>query len=166
MIKLKLITLKYNHFFLLLCVTLLLGCKTETKSSTSTTPTTNTSATNSSRNLTSKMTKSDKKKYYDSNNSVVYEVKYKDNSFKLRSSSSDLLWKVKIYESKVKISDNEENLNAYEIKKMDNGESKLERNDTTIERTTEDARNLVYKIDAIPQEQQEILISELKSKGF
>ncbi|MFS4491825.1 hypothetical protein [Maribacter sp. 2308TA10-17] len=149
----KITQLKY--IFIALLTVAFISCKNAN--------TTNTSV----GNLTSKMTKPDKKKYFDSSNSVVYEVKYKDDGFKLRTASSDLLWKVKLYDSKVKISDNEENLNPYEIKKMDTGESKLEKNDMTIERsTTEDARNLVYKIDEIPQDQQEILISELKEKGF
>jgi len=151
--KLILNTSKRHYILVLLLASLLLGCKNETKTTTG--------------GFTSEMTKSDKKKYYDSNQTVVYEVKYKDDSFKLRTASSDLLWKVKLYEKKVKISDNEENLNPYEIKKLDSGESKLEKNDTTIERSTAaEARSLVYKIDVMPKEQQEIIITELKEKGF
>jgi len=151
--RLTLNLFKYNYIFVLVLATLILGCKTETKTTAG--------------NLTSKMTKPDKKKYFDSNNTVVYEVKYKDDSFKLRTASSDLLWKVKLYDTKVKISDNEENLNPYEIKKLDSGESKLEKNDATIERSTAaQAISLVYKIDAMPKDQQEIIITELKEKGF
>ncbi|MFK7813892.1 MAG: hypothetical protein AB8B59_15460 [Maribacter sp.] len=155
---------KSNYLVLLLFISLFINCKEEVK--TTTTRPSGTTTVNTGK-LTSKMTKADKKKYYNSDNTVVYEVKYKDDSFKLRSSSSDLLWKIKLYENKVKISDNEENLNPYEIKKMENGESKLEKDDTTIERSTaSNARNLISKITEIPLDQQEILINELKAKGF
>ena len=37
----------------------------------------------------------------------------------------------------------------------------------TIERSTvEDARNLVYKIKAMPADQQDIIVAELMEKGF
>ena len=144
---------------IILCISFLfVSCKETNNGSTSTT---------SVGGLSSKMTKPDKKKYYDSSNAVVYEVKYKDDAFKLRTPSSDLIWKVKLYENKIKISDNEENENPYEIKKLDNGESKLEKDEMTIERSTSDeARNLVYKIDAMPKDQQEIIVQELNAKGF
>lgn len=147
--------MKQTKFLFLALTILFVSCKTETKTTVST------------GDLTAKMTKPDKKKYFNSSNTVVYEVKYKDDGFKLRTASSDLLWKVKLYENKVKISDNEENLDPYEIKKLDNGEAKLEKNDTTIERGTADnARNLVNSITGMPQDQKDILIAELKEKGF
>ena len=143
----------------ILCISLLfVSCKETSGGGTSTTTV---------GELTSKMTKPDKKKYYNGSNTVVYEVKYKDDAFKLRTPSSDLIWKIKLYENKIKISDNEENENPYEIKKLDNGESKLEKADMTIERSTADeARNLVYKIKEMPKDQQEIIVQELNAKGF
>lgn len=59
--------------------------------------------------------KEDKRKYY-SNGTQRYEVKLKDDTYKLRDAGSKLLWKVKTYPDKIKIADNEENLNPYEIK--------------------------------------------------
>jgi len=144
---------------LLLCFTILfVGCRETSNGS---------GGTETASGLTSKMTKPDKKKYYNSSNAVVYEVKYKEDAFKLRTAASDLIWKVKLYDHKIKISDNEENLNPYEIKKLDNGESKLEKDDTTLERgTAAEARNLVYQIKVMPKDQQDIIVSELKDKGF
>ncbi|NER16539.1 hypothetical protein [Spongiivirga citrea] len=138
---------------------------------------------------TSKKTKADKKKYYDSNNNVVYEVKYKNDAFKLRTVASTLLWKVKLYDDKVKISDNEENLNGYQIKVKGPLEAKLERNNENLARIGFDESSqtitinpasgekitkasdyspswLVLSIDEIPKDQQEIIISELIEKGF
>ena len=60
--------------------------------------------------------KGDKLKYYDQQNSFKMEIKYKDSSFKLRNSSSELLWKVKTYDNKIKLSNNEEMTAPIEIK--------------------------------------------------
>ncbi|TWP29412.1 hypothetical protein ETU09_02915 [Apibacter muscae] len=59
--------------------------------------------------------KEGKRKYY-SNGTLTYEVKIKEDTYKLKNSSSKLLWKVKTYPDKIKISDNEENMNPFEIK--------------------------------------------------
>ncbi|MAQ75304.1 MAG: hypothetical protein CL613_03095 [Aquimarina sp.] len=139
---------------------------------------------------TSKMTKADKKKYFDANDNVVYEVKYKPDGFKLRTPSSTLLWKVKLYDQKIKISDNEENHNPYEIKIMGSNEAKLVKEDKTLARLKyeEDAQGkklvitddsgskvveagyapsyLVQYLSEIPKDQKDILINELVSKGY
>ena len=115
---------------------------------------------------TSKMTKADKKKYFDASDNVVYEVKYKEDGFKLRTASSQLLWKVKLYDKKIKISDNEENINPYEIKIMDNGEAKLVKNEEKIARTTNTATTLVNDIKEMAADQKIIIISELETKGY
>ena len=137
---------------------------------------------------TSEMTKSDKKKYKDSNGDVVYEVKYKSDGFKLRTAGSDLLWKVKLYPEKIKISDNEENENPYEIKLIGLLESKLVKDDTELARLKMEGGTavisyknndedksitayysstlLVNEIDEIPTDQKHILITELKAKGY
>ena len=138
---------------------------------------------------TSKMSKSDKKKYYDASNNVVFEVKYKPDAFKLRTAAADLLWKVKLYDNKVKISDNEENLNPYEIKIINSTEAKLVKDDTKLGRLTFDSTSnqqvltangatpknikgaytpstLVNLIPGIADDQKKILINELVLKGF
>ncbi|MDY3319778.1 hypothetical protein PG637_10255 [Riemerella anatipestifer] len=74
--------------------------------------------------------KGDKKKYY-SNGAFTYEVKLKDDGFKLRNAESKLLWKVKIYPDKIKISDNEESTNPFEIKNR-NGSIEIIKNEHKI----------------------------------
>ncbi len=139
----------------------------------------------------SKMTKSDKKKYYNKNGSVAYEIKYKTDGFKLRTESSQLLWKIKLYESKIKISDNEENLNPFEIKIMGTYEAKLVKNEIKIAKTKYDLKTqtqtvtyidkskkgssktmsyspgvLINCIAQIPEDQKQIIINELIEKGY
>lgn len=77
-------------------------------------------------------TKNDKRKYTLEGGSQVAEVKIKDSEgFKVRTNDGKLLWKIKISADKIKISDNEENQNAFELKKKDDG-SKIERNETKL----------------------------------
>ena len=175
----------------ILCFSAVIACKESTSSNTSIITETAISTSDSQNpTYTSKMTKSDKKKYYDASDNVVYEIKYKDDGLKLRSASSTLLWKVKFYDDKIKISDNEENENPYEIKMTETYKAKLVKNDETIARTTYDLSAkkqdvtggsssdsqsietsytpslLVSMISEIPKDQQEILIKELKEKGY
>ena len=60
--------------------------------------------------------KGDKLKYYDQQDNFRFEIKYKDTSFKLRDRNSELLWKVKTYDKKIKLANNEEMANPIEIK--------------------------------------------------
>jgi hypothetical protein len=76
--------------------------------------------------------KKDKRKYYTSSNEMKYAVKFSEDGFKLRDHNEQLLWKVKIYDDKIKVSDNEEMTSAYEIKLRDEGKLKLERNESLI----------------------------------
>jgi hypothetical protein len=76
--------------------------------------------------------KKDKRKYYTSSNEMKYAVKFTDDGFKLRDHNEQLLWKIKWYDDKIKVSDNEEMTNAYEIKLRDEGKLKLERNENLI----------------------------------
>jgi len=76
--------------------------------------------------------KKDKRKYYGSSNDMKFAVKFSEDGFKLRDHNEQLLWKVKWYDDKIKISDNEEMTSAYEIKLRDEGKLKLERNESTI----------------------------------
>ena len=57
-----------------------------------------------------------KRKYAGSDGKVVVEVKPSEEGFKVRTADGKLLWKIKKSEDKVKISDNEENRNPYELK--------------------------------------------------
>ncbi|MBL7844114.1 MAG: hypothetical protein JNK44_09640 [Cyclobacteriaceae bacterium] len=75
--------------------------------------------------------RSDKRKYYDPSNTMVYAVKLDDDGFKLRDGNEQLIWKIKLYEDKLKIANNEEMYSGYEVKLRD-GKLKLERNETEI----------------------------------
>ncbi|MFA5597774.1 MAG: hypothetical protein WDA26_09420 [Pusillimonas sp.] len=118
---------------------------------------------------------------------LIAEVKRKSDSFKLFDDSDKLLWKVKINEDKVKVSDNEENKNAFEIVKSspdrckirdraaielgdvkyypDNGKLKVktEQNEEVI--ITKDSKNVVAPgvvlFSEIPLELRAIIINEL-----
>lgn len=73
----------------------------------------------------------EKRKYFNGDTQIC-EVKLKDaDGFKVRTTDGKLLWKVKISGDKIKISDNEENQNAFELKK-DAGGAKIERNETKL----------------------------------
>lgn len=74
--------------------------------------------------------KEDKRKYF-TDGMLTYEVKTKDDAFKLRDASSNLLWKVKMYPDKIKISDNEENSNPFEIKN-NGGVIEISKNDQKV----------------------------------
>ncbi len=80
-------------------------------------------------------TKSDKKKYR-SGKGTYAEVKMKDYGFKVRKANGDLLWKVKIMDDgRLKISDNEEGLNAYKLSISDSGDLKLKKDEQEITRS-------------------------------
>jgi len=56
------------------------------------------------------------KRKYSAGGDVLFEVKGDDDGFKLRTPAGALLYKVKFYDDKVKVSDNEENANPFELK--------------------------------------------------
>ena len=61
--------------------------------------------------------KGEKRKYTGADGAVAVEVKFGDEGgFKVRTPDGKLLWKVKVTADKIKISDNEENKNPYELK--------------------------------------------------
>ena len=65
-------------------------------------------------------TRGDKRDWRDPSGKPFVEVKATEKGFKLRSpDGKTLLWKVKFDADKIKISDNEENKNAYELKIKD-----------------------------------------------
>ncbi len=74
----------------------------------------------------------DKRKYKDLQKYERYEVKYSEDGFKLRTPYSRLVSKVKRSDTKIKISDNEENRNPYEIKMDGTERAKINIQDTTI----------------------------------
>ena len=74
----------------------------------------------------------EKRKYSIDGGSQIAEVKAKDaDGFKLRTIDGKLLWKVKIAADKIKISDNEENQNAYELIRKEDG-AKIEQNENKL----------------------------------
>ena len=57
---------------------------------------------------------------------MLYEIKPGDDGgFKLRNPDGSLRWKVKVAADKIKISDNEENANPYELKVRDGNRVKV-----------------------------------------
>jgi len=78
------------------------------------------------------MKDSEKRKYTVEGGNQIAEVKTKEaDGFKVRAPDGKLLWKVKIDSDKIKISDNEENQNAFELKKKDDG-GKIELNENKL----------------------------------
>lgn len=76
--------------------------------------------------------RSDKRKYYNSSDQMVYAVKLDDDGFKLRNENEELIWKIKLYEDKLKIASNEEMTDAFEIKLREQGRLKLEKNEKEL----------------------------------
>jgi hypothetical protein len=197
------------HLLFVLSLLLLGSCKTENKNSSSPAETTTTaSATTNSLDVTianadgaliggfdvspikivannttyTFKSKPDKHKFY-ANGKMKYEVKFKEGSLKLRDEDSDLLWKVKIYPDKVKISDNEENENAFEVRPYDD-KIKVKRdgkelyrvnlegnivkvNDKEAFTLSSNQESYVYAIlaiDEIPNEHKMFIIAELLNK--
>jgi len=72
-----------------------------------------------------------KRKYEIEGGPLIAEVKADNDAFKIRSADGKLLWKVKLAADKIKISDNEENLNPYVLKLRDDG-WKVEENESSI----------------------------------
>ncbi len=131
-----------------------------------------------------------KRKYTVNGGAVAYEVKPNDEGgFKLRTADGKLLWKVKITPEKIKISDNEENNNPFELKVKDGGRTKVVapgdkelgnvrydgtnievenaagQKQFTIPATASSGAYGVLLLDAIPAEQRAILIAEILSRG-
>lgn len=127
--------------------------------------------------------KGDKRKY-EMLDGEVLKVSYKEDGFKLKKESGGLLWKVKIKEDKIKIADNEESENPYEIRFKDADRSKLKHLDQELGESKWDAKGSQVEIlspgagftveasayspayaalliEEIPFEQRLILITEL-----
>ena len=130
------------------------------------------------------MRDSGKRKYSIGAADVSYEVKPGDDGFKLRTADGKLRWKVKLYPDKVKISDNEENKNPYELKTREGdrvkvfGPGERERGNVrggevenivgrTLYRVDGGAKAAygVLLLDQIPEAERYILVAELLARG-
>ena len=132
---------------------------------------------------------SGKRKYTIDGGAVTYEVKSGEGGFKLRTADGKLRWKVKIAPEKIKISDNEENNNPFELKVRDGDRTKVvapgDRElgnvrfadaKTEVENTAgitqyrvDDPKPSgafgVLLLDAIPSTERAILLAEILSRG-
>ncbi len=117
--------------------------------------------------LKSKAKNSEKRKYNDASGKVIYEVKYKDDGFKMRTEGDKLLWKVKISDDKIRISDNEDGKNAYEIKKKED-KFKISQNGKDLQEVKKDGSfgNAIIELNKIPLAEREVLIGEMLLKGI
>lgn len=125
------------------------------------------------------------KRKYSSGGTVLFEVKGDDDGFKLRTPAGGLLYKIKFYDDKVKVSDNEENANPFELKTREGNRIKVmapgdkEMGDVRSN-TVEDAAGKklfevtgrpgsagygVLLLDRMPAAQRFIVFAELVSRG-
>jgi hypothetical protein len=137
------------------------------------------------------MKDAEKRKYSFEGGNQIAEVKAKDaDGFKVRTTDGKLLWKVKIAPEKIKISDNEENQNAYELVKREDG-AKIEQNENKLGEVkfyrdrqkikVKDAADKeifdgntdkysvsygVLLLDKIPEEMRYIIIAELLARSL
>jgi hypothetical protein len=82
--------------------------------------------------LRSALSDKGKRKYELEGGALVAEVKPGDDGFKVRTTDGRLLWKVKTAADKIKISDNEENLNPFELVRKEDDRVKIKRNETEL----------------------------------
>lgn len=131
-----------------------------------------------------------KRKYTLGDGPVLYEVKPGDDGgFKLRNPDGSLRWKVKIAPDKIRISDNEQNDNPYELKLREPNrvkvfapgdrelgnvrfapnqievEDKSGRVIFTTDATKASGAYGVLLIDGIPERERYILVAEILSRG-
>ncbi len=78
---------------------------------------------------------------------MEYAVKFSDDGFKLRDHNEQLLWKVKLYDDKIKLGNNEEMSGAYEIKLREGGKIKLERYESLISELRTDENAPTMQVD-------------------
>jgi membrane-associated protease RseP (regulator of RpoE activity) len=135
---------------------------------------------------------SGKRKYSVGGGAVAYEVKPGDTGgFKLRTFDGSLLWKVKITPEKIKISNNEQNDNPFELKvregdrvkvvapgdrelgnvRFDRAKGKTEIENAasktlfTVDGATPSGAYGVLLLDTIPVTERAILVAEILSRG-
>ncbi|MCS6795816.1 MAG: tetratricopeptide repeat protein [Raineya sp.] len=111
----------------------------------------------------------EKNKYADAQGTGIAEVKVKDSDgFKVRTPDGQtLLWKIKLAGDKIKISDNEENRNPYEIKRKEN-KMKITKNDTEIAELKGKNKfsEAVMYLTEIPKPQRYIIVAELLMRNL
>jgi hypothetical protein len=133
--------------------------------------------------------KSREKRIYSTDGYDFIEVKaYEDGKFKLKTTNGQLLWKVKLYDDKVKISDNEENENPYEIKRKESGKIKVYHQGKEICEAVQKGEQVVVKVgdkevlripakqnsmgyailgvQQIPFDERYVLMAELLTRGL
>lgn len=133
--------------------------------------------------------KNKEKRIYSTDGYDFIEVKaYEDGKFKLKTTNGQLLWKVKLYEDKVKISDNEEGENPYEIKRKESGKIKVyhqgkevceakqdgdvivvKAGDSVVLRIPSKQNSMGYAIlgaQQIPFDERYVLMAELLARGL
>ncbi len=122
---------------------------------------------------------------------MLAEVKSDDDAIKLRTQDGRLLWKIKLGDGSVKISNNEENANPFRLK-LDGDRVKVEdASETELGKATYDAERKrvkvkdaagaeLFQVDAerpsiaygvllltpIPQTERAIIMAELFSRGL
>lgn len=69
----------------------------------------------------------DKRKYRNRSDQVTFVTKYSDSGFKLRNAQEELIWKVKLYDDYLKLSDNEAMENAFRLGFSDSGKLKVKK---------------------------------------
>lgn len=132
---------------------------------------------------------SGKRKYTIDGGAVTYEIKSSEGGFKLRTADGKLRWKVKIAPEKIKISDNEENNNPFELKVREGDRTKVvapgdrELGNVRFASSKTEVENAagitkyrvddpkpsgafgVLLLDAIPSTERAILLAEILSRG-
>jgi len=137
------------------------------------------------RTLHGDMRESGKRKYRIGDGGVMFEVKPGDDQgFKLRLADGKLKWKIKVAPEKIKVSDNEENKNPFELKVRDGGRFKVVApgdrelgnvRDGAVEDasgkkifTFEGKTSAAYGVlllDSVPEIERYILVAEIVSRG-
>ncbi|UII25859.1 hypothetical protein LVD15_21550 [Fulvivirga maritima] len=98
--------------------------------------------------LFGELKRSDKRKYYDQADQHHYSVKYKSSEgFKLRNSDEELLWKVKIKDSKISIANNEEMNEAFDIRLYDDERIKVKKGEEELNAIRFDRNDEFLKVD-------------------
>jgi hypothetical protein len=119
------------------------------------------------------------------------EVKISEAGFKVRTPASQLLWKIKVADDKIKVSDNEENLNPWTLKtkyedkvkvedptEREIGEVKFssETGKTKVKDASDEERYVlqsgkrsaaygVLLMSGIPEQYRDVILAELLARG-
>lgn len=86
---------------------------------------------------------SGKRKYTLDGSPVMFEIKPNEKGFKLRSADGTLQWKVKAAAEKIKVSNNEENQNPFELKMSEEGVKVVAPGEKLMGRVRSDAQQIV-----------------------